>query len=153
MPTGWLKCNGALLSRTTYAALFAVIGTTYGAGDGSTTFALPDLRGEFLRGLDDGRGVDGGRALGSAQRGSLSMFVASVADGRLLQLNANNGGVSALGLDSVANYVYSIDTSHQYAVNVVNGAVGTAWGFGAVDYNYVGSTRPHNVALNFIIKY
>jgi microcystin-dependent protein len=66
-PTGWLKANGANVSRTTYAALFAAIGTTYGAGDGSTTFALPDLRGEFPRGWDDGRGVDSGRAFGSAQ--------------------------------------------------------------------------------------
>ena len=59
-PSGFLKCNGQLVSRTTYASLFAVIGTTYGAGDGSTTFKLPDCRGEFLRGLDDGRGVDTG---------------------------------------------------------------------------------------------
>lgn len=66
-PAGWLKCNGAAVSRTLYAALFNVIGTTYGAGDGSTTFNLPDLRGEFVRGLDDGRGVDSGRALGTAQ--------------------------------------------------------------------------------------
>lgn len=68
-PAGWLKCNGAAVSRTTYARLFAAIGTTFGAGDGSTTFNLPDARGEFLRGLDDGRGVDAGRALGSAQAG------------------------------------------------------------------------------------
>src|SRR6478736_3109040 len=68
-PTGWLKANGAAISRTTYAKLFAAIGSTYGAGDGSTTFNLPDLRGEFLRALDDGRGVDTSRALGSAQAG------------------------------------------------------------------------------------
>ena len=49
-PTGWLAANGALVSRSTYAALFAAIGTTWGAGDGSTTFGLPDLRGTFLRG-------------------------------------------------------------------------------------------------------
>ena len=66
-PIGWLRCNGAAVSRTTYNTLFAAIGTTFGAGDGSTTFNLPDLRGEFIRGLDDGRGVDPGRLLGSAQ--------------------------------------------------------------------------------------
>lgn len=66
-PPGWLKANGAAVSRTAYAALFQAIGTTYGAGDGSTTFNLPDLRGEFLRGWDDGRGVDSGRAFGSGQ--------------------------------------------------------------------------------------
>jgi len=66
-PAGWLKANGAAVSRTTYAALFAVIGTTFGAGDGATTFNLPDVRGEFLRAWDDGRGVDPGRVLGSTQ--------------------------------------------------------------------------------------
>lgn len=66
-PSGWLKANGAVVSRTTYASLFSAIGTTFGVGDGSTTFKLPDLRGEFLRGLDDGRGVDAGRSLGSFQ--------------------------------------------------------------------------------------
>lgn len=66
-PSGWLKANGAAVSRTTYSVLFAAIGTTFGAGNGTTTFNLPDLRGEFIRGLDDGRGVDAGRALGSAQ--------------------------------------------------------------------------------------
>jgi phage-related tail fiber protein len=66
-PSGWLKANGAAVSRSTYAALFAAIGTTYGTGDGRSTFNLPDLRGEFVRGWDDGRGVDNGRALGSAQ--------------------------------------------------------------------------------------
>lgn len=66
-PTGWLKADGSVVSRTTYAALFAAIGTTYGAGDGSTTFKLPDLRGEFLRGWDDSRGIDSGRVFGSWQ--------------------------------------------------------------------------------------
>ena len=68
-PSGWLVCDGSLKSRATYAALFAAIGVNYGAGDGATTFKLPDLRGEFIRGSDGGRGVDTGRALGSAQGG------------------------------------------------------------------------------------
>ncbi len=66
-PAGFIKANGAAVSRSTYEALFLAIGTTYGAGDGSTTFNVPDLRGEFVRGLDDGRGVDSGRVIGSAQ--------------------------------------------------------------------------------------
>lgn len=66
-PAGWLKCNGAAVSRTDYADLFAAIGTAYGVGDGSTTFNLPEVRGEFIRCLDDGRGVDAARTLGSAQ--------------------------------------------------------------------------------------
>lgn len=68
-PAGWLLCDGSAVSRTTYAALFAAIGEAYGTGDGSTTFNLPDMRGEFLRGWDNGRGIDSGRALGSAQSG------------------------------------------------------------------------------------
>ena len=65
--TGWLAANGAALSRTAYAALFASIGTLYGAGDGSTTFNIPDLRGVFLRGYDNGRGLDPSRVFGSYQ--------------------------------------------------------------------------------------
>lgn len=67
VPSGWLECNGAAVSRTTYANLFAAIGTTYGAGNGTTTFNLPDLRGMFVRGWDNGRSLDPGRALGSKQ--------------------------------------------------------------------------------------
>ena len=67
-PSGSFKANAPTVSRTTYAALFAVIGTTYGAGDGSTTFvAGPDMRGVFPRGWDNGRGLDAGRAIGSYQ--------------------------------------------------------------------------------------
>jgi len=66
-PTGWLKANGAAVSRTTYADLFGAIGTVFGAGDGSTTFLLPDMRGQFARGWDDGRGLDSSRAFGSTQ--------------------------------------------------------------------------------------
>jgi microcystin-dependent protein len=68
-PPGWLKENGAAVSRTAYAALFAAIGTTYGAGDGSTTFNLPDSRGLFKRALSDGSSRDAGRVLGSVQAG------------------------------------------------------------------------------------
>lgn len=60
-PAGWALCNGAAVSRTTYAGLFAVVGTTYGAGDGTTTFNLPDLRGRVPAGLDNLGGSDAGR--------------------------------------------------------------------------------------------
>ncbi|WP_339496323.1 phage tail protein, partial [Pseudomonas sp. RA_105y_Pfl2_P56] len=66
-PPGWLKCNGAVVSRTAFAGLFARIGVVFGEGDGSTTFGLPDLRGLFLRGLDDGRGLDPARVFGTFQ--------------------------------------------------------------------------------------
>ena len=77
-PSGWLKANGAAVSRTTYAALFAAIGTTFGAGDGRSTFNLPDLRGEFIRGVDDGRNVDSGRGLGTAQGDAIKTHTINV---------------------------------------------------------------------------
>lgn len=66
-PDGWLPCDGREISRTDYERLFEIIGTTFGNGDGSSTFNVPDLRGEFIRGWDDGRGVDDGRSFGSSQ--------------------------------------------------------------------------------------
>ena len=67
VPNGYLEMNGAEISRTLYSSLFSVIGTQYGAGDESTTFNLPDVRGYFPRFLDSGAGVDTGRTLGSIQ--------------------------------------------------------------------------------------
>jgi microcystin-dependent protein len=66
-PDGYLKANGAAVSRTTYAALFTAIGTTFGVGNGSTTFNLPDLRGVFPRGWADDGSYDSGRSFGSYQ--------------------------------------------------------------------------------------
>lgn len=134
-PTGWLKANGAAVSRTSYSGLFAAIGTNFGAGDGSTTFNLPDLRGEFVRGWDDGRGVDNDRAFGTAQS-------------HLLQEH-NHGGANQLG--NVAG------GSGEY---VFNGATGGATPIGANYTPTTGSvgafgaeTRPRNVALLACIKY
>ncbi|MFA7943102.1 tail fiber protein [Pseudomonas brenneri] len=70
-PPGFLKENGAAVSRTTYAELFALIGTRYGAGDGSTTFNVPDSRALFTRALDDGKNIDTGRVVGSTQAQSI----------------------------------------------------------------------------------
>lgn len=69
VPSGFLECNGAAISRSTYAALFASISTTWGSGDGSSTFNLPDLRGQFVRGWSNtktGTGDDG-RSFASTQ--------------------------------------------------------------------------------------
>jgi microcystin-dependent protein len=66
-PAGWANADGSTVSRTTYTALFGVIGSTWGGGDGSTTFSLPDLRGQFLRGIDNGAGADPGRGFATAQ--------------------------------------------------------------------------------------
>lgn len=65
-PTGWLVCDGSQVSRTQYADLFAAIGTAHGAGDGSSTFHLPDFRGRFLRGADGGAGRDPDKATRTA---------------------------------------------------------------------------------------
>jgi len=67
VPSGYLECDGSAVSRTTYADLFAAIGTTWGAGNGSSTFNVPDLRGEFVRGWDNGRGVDSSRSFATSQ--------------------------------------------------------------------------------------
>lgn len=124
-PAGYLECNGAAISRTAYAALFAVIGTTYGAGDGATTFNLPDSRGEFVRCLDSGRGVDAGRVIGSAQ-------AASVVSNKI---NAA-GSIIASNLDSST-------ASSQTAIN------GTGVGGGSADVTF----RPRNIAWLACIKF
>ena len=67
VPSGYLECNGAAVSRSTYASLFSSISTTWGTGDGSSTFNLPDLRGQFVRGWDNSAGVDSGRSFASSQ--------------------------------------------------------------------------------------
>ena len=113
-PAGWLVCDGSLKSRATYAALFAAIGTLYGAGDGATTFKLPDLRGEFIRGADGGRGVDAGREVGSGQGESFKSHNHGIDGGALVRnvypsnsewtvtrspgnLEMNGGGINASG--------------------------------------------------------
>lgn len=66
VPTGFLLCYGQAISRSTYADLFAVVGTTYGAGDGSTTFNVPDLRGRVAAGQDDMGGSSANRLTGQS---------------------------------------------------------------------------------------
>ncbi|WP_375608911.1 MULTISPECIES: phage tail protein, partial [unclassified Bartonella] len=71
LPDGWLPCDGRAYSRRTYRALFEVIGTTWGEGDGATTFNVPDFRGMFLRGMDYERNLDPWRSFASIQPCSL----------------------------------------------------------------------------------
>ncbi|UTH73341.1 tail fiber protein [Chromobacterium sp. IIBBL 290-4] len=79
-PAGWLKCDGAQnVSRVAYAALFAAIGDRFGVGDGKTTFGIPDLRGEFVRGWSAGRtDADSGRAFGSLQMDAIRNITGSL---------------------------------------------------------------------------
>lgn len=94
-PTGWLKANGAAISRVAYATLYAVIGTTFGDGNGFDTFNLPDLRGEFLRGWDDGRGIDAGRALNTRQAGDI-MSHSHGASADAQGVHSHTGGTDAI---------------------------------------------------------
>lgn len=71
LPNGWLLCDGRAYSRRTYRALFDAIGTTWGEGDGATTFNVPDFRGMFLRGMDYERNLDPWRSFASQQACSL----------------------------------------------------------------------------------
>src|SRR5690606_17924783 len=87
-PTGWLFCAGQAVSRSTYAALFSVIGTTYGVGDGSTTFNLPDLRGRVTAGRDNMGGVSAGRLTGARPGGVNGSWLGSAGGTEAHQLHA-----------------------------------------------------------------
>lgn len=125
LPPGFLRCNGAAISRSVYSALFAAIGTAYGAGNGSTTFKIPDLRGEFIRGFDDGRGVDLGRSIASSQVDQFKSHNHTFS--RYLSTSATAAvGVSANPLT--------------FAVDTTNNTGGS-------------ETRPRNIAMLYCIKY
>lgn len=93
VPTqGWLKCNGAVLLRSSYPRLFSAIGTLHNTGgESSLQFRLPDFRGEFIRGFDDGKGVDSGRVFGSSQLDAIQNIIAYVEGVQF----ANGGGTAA----------------------------------------------------------
>ncbi|MHB1430382.1 MAG: phage tail protein [Rhodocyclaceae bacterium] len=126
IPYGWLRANGAAVSRETYAALFAAIGTTYGAGDGATTFNLPDLRGEFVRGFDDGRGVDSGRVFGSAQTHAYASHTHNVTS-YTAETGGNNAALTATAVNAPGTTATSATGSTE--------------------------TRPRNIAMLACIKY
>ncbi|WP_019224122.1 phage tail protein [Bartonella rattaustraliani] len=75
MPSGWLLCDGGAYSRSVYSDLFSAIGTTWGSGDGASTFNIPDLRGVFLRGFDGGRNLDRGRSFATFQEDSIQSHI------------------------------------------------------------------------------
>jgi microcystin-dependent protein len=147
-PSGYLKANGANVSRTTYADLFSAIGTVFGTGDGSTTFTLPDMRGEFPRGWDDSRGVDSGRAFGSAQLDQMQRVTGSVTS-----ITGGLTGVTGSGAISVTQ------TSTQGAAGGSNRQLFT------ISFNNAnspdarassttsGETRSRNIALLACIKF
>ena len=125
-PIGYLECNGQAVSRTTYPELFNAISTLYGIGDGATTFNLPDLRGEFVRGVDNGRGVDPARVIGSFQ------------------------------IDDFKSHNHQLDSKIVTAgtvgpTDVANGAGTGGWGYTTSTGGT--ETRPRNLALLPCIKY
>lgn len=140
-PAGWLRCDGALVSRTTYAALFAALGTRFGAGDNSTTFRLPDLRGEFIRGWDNGRGVDAARQLGSSQASMVGPHTHSITTTDII-----NPTAAFIYNDGSGDTVVSSDNAP-----AGSGKVQIARFF--TDPNTGTDTRPRNVALLGCIKF
>lgn len=145
-PAGWLKANGAAVSRTTYSALFAAIGTIFGAGDGATTFNLPDLRGYFLRAWDDGRGVDAGRVFGSAQ-GDQNLSHTHATDSK----GAHTHTASGVGISSSSGWQAASQDWIAKMSTVTTSSSGahthTAQASGGAE------ARPKNIALLFCIKY
>lgn len=148
-PVGYLIANGAAVSRATYGNLFAALGTNYGAGDGATTFNLPDLRGEFIRGADQGRGVDAGRALGSGQGDAMQGHWHEIAlypgvvsagiSGQTESRKENTGSGTGTG-------AYARSGLQDFAGNAISdGTNGTP--------RTAAETRPRNVALLPLIKY
>jgi phage-related tail fiber protein len=152
-PAGWLKANGAAVSRTTYAALWAAMGSP-NTGDGFNTFDLPDLRGEFLRGLDDGRGVDSGRALGSAQASQNLSHNHGAATG-----NQSNDHTHSVTIPTNYNAGTTFGTGGQEMV--FGGASSGSLTTGGVSAGHThpinldggSEARPRNVALLACIKY
>lgn len=144
LPAGWLECNGATVSRTTYSDLFSALGTMFGAGDGSTTFKLPDFRGEFLRGWDNSRGVDPGRSLGAFQDGATKLLMNGSSTTSSPEGNSSTGiithkpSVEMIGIEAAFWGSYTNRVS-------LRGAMDTTWGGGA-------ETRPRNFALLVCIK-
>lgn len=135
-PTGYLKANGAAISRTTYADLFAAIGTTFGSGNGSTTFNVPDLRGEFIRAWDDARGIDSGRSFGSAQS---------------TRVNNLETITSASGYDTYNGSITLSDSGATTSRVYTGGGSGNNWSLRFSTNG--GDTYPRNIALLACIKY
>jgi microcystin-dependent protein len=133
-PAGWLAADGSNVNRTTYAALFSAIGTTYGAGDGSTTFALPDLRGYFVRG--SGTNSDGTAA---------GTFGAKQAD--LLKNHKHNlayvrPSSSLVGVMGASNNIWQASSFTETRTTTdPNDSLGGT------------ETRPKNIAMLYCIKF
>ena len=156
VPSGYLECNGAAVSRTGYAALFAAIGTQYGAGNGSSTFNLPDLRGEFVRGFDNGRGIDSGRSISATPQSDQNKqhnhtASSSVNDsGHVHGTTFDNkkyfpgGGSTTITYGGAGSYPADTFSMSSATTGVtVATSIGNDGG---------GETRPRNIAMMYVIK-
>ena len=133
-PSGFLELDGSAISRTTYSDLFAVVGTVWGVGNGTTTFNIRDDRGEFKRGWDNSRGVDSGRALNSTQSGAI--------ESHAHDLYRSDGGGDT---NNVPTYP---------SVGVTGENTGSqAFVSGLIDSTGGSETRPRNVATMYCVRY
>lgn len=159
-PQGYLKCNGASISRVSYQKLFKIIGTTFGSDDNST-FKLPDLRGRFIRGFSDGSSIDSNRAFGSSQDSAIGRHIhllpTGVGDDKL-----GDGAIWGVADGQWVNTKNAINASPRDGVFAFThnddggGYVKDALRKKGLNYffeNFENETRPYNIALNFYIKY
>ena len=155
-PSGYLLCDGAAVSRTTYADLFTAISTTWGVGDGSTTFNLPDGRGGVLRGTGTGT-VNGrdkvGPAVGEKQEDQMQLITGSAEHRGTFSINnpaAEQTVAGALSFNNdTRNYAgYSSTTSQSSALDFNSANSPDARASAEPD----GETRPYSIGVQWIIK-
>ena len=141
VPSGYLKCEGQTVSRTEYKALFEKIGTTYGAGDGSTTFNVPDLRGEFIRGTGTNSHTKQGSGanVGVHQDGTEAPYTLSDSGGAYIG-RPSSGQVEVIKPDYM-------DSANHYVT-----AIGTSRNSNPLYPTYY-TSRPTNTSVLFCIKY
>ena len=136
-PAGWLKCNGAAFDKAKYPGLAAVF----------PSGILPDLRGEFIRGWDDGRGVDAARSLLSGQKGSYLIQESAANVDRVVQFSIND--IALLGWDKAdANG----DVLRARSTGDTSISTWSARPSGNAGVQYLGYSRPRNIALNYIVR-
>ena len=158
-PSGFLECNGSAISRSTYATLFSTIQTTFGVGDGSSTFALPDLRGQFVRGWANTGSTDASRAFGSPQTDQNTNHTHTT-DSQTLTGSVSHLSATLAQNPGSASGVFSKGSSAS-AVGAPSGGSGSAatLGFDGTHSHTISSSgggteaRPTNIALMYIIKF
>lgn len=153
VPIGWLLCNGQAVSRTTYAALFAVIGTTWGAGNGSTTFNVPDMRGRYPRGV---AASGSGDAIGETFGADTLPNHVHTPGSHVHAVNPPNtettsadSGVPAGGQEFD---IGGSNLPHRHDVNIAEFNSGTPSASNTGNPTTSPSTLPASAAVNFIIK-